>query len=98
MRGKVVLQEWPTMVALSLLTAVVTLILAVALSFVLGAETRSQREATRCYAAATVNMLHDVFDADPAHEAIAAEYPRINTDGLNCRAYFTAPPPTRVGP
>lgn len=86
------------MVALSLLTAVVTLLLAVALSFVLGAETRSQREATRCYAAATVNMLQDAFEANPVYEGIAEEYPRINTDGLNCRNYLTAPPPTTVGP
>ena len=86
-RLRSVVNELPLAVA----TAVITLVLALILSAALGSSSRNERAATRCYAAAAVNMLHDAFAANPIYEEIRENYPRINTDGLNCRAYLSSP-------
>lgn len=73
---------------LAVLTAVVTLVLFIGASLILGAESRQRAEESRCYAALTNAMLHEMLD----HHGIDDEqYPRINLAGVDCS--FLAEPP-----
>lgn len=74
------LSELPGALLLATLTAVVTMVLLVILSFVLGAETRERAEQQRCYAALSNAMLHDLLDA----HGIVNDYPRVNPAGVDC--------------
>lgn len=76
---------------IALLTAATTLVLAILLSAVLGAENIRHREATRCHAALIVSMLRDAYAVNPAYEQIRDVYPAINLEGLDCNAYWTQP-------
>lgn len=71
---------------LAILTAVVTLILAIVLSFVLGGDARQRAEQSRCYAALSNAMLHDLLDS----AGIENSYPRIDLTGVDC-SFLTQP-------
>ena len=65
---------------LATLTAVVTLILLIVLSWALGGEARARAEQSRCYAALTNAMLHDLLD----EAGIVNDYPRVDRSGVDC--------------
>ena len=83
--------ELPNALFLAFTTAAVTLLLAVILSAVLGAENQRHREASRCQAALIVNMLRDAYGLNPVYEPIRTRYPRVNTDGIDCTQYLLDP-------
>lgn len=86
------LAELPGALALALLTAGVTMILVLILSATVGASSRDQAAATRCYAAQSVNMLRDVIAQHPEHDrSLLDQYPKINTEGLLCAKYLRDP-------
>lgn len=72
--------------ALATLTGVVTLILALTLSFFLGGEQRERAEQSRCYAALSNAMLHELLD----EHGIANDYPRVDPGGIDC-SFLTEP-------
>lgn len=71
---------------LATLTAVVTLLLLLALSAVLGGEARARAEQSRCYSGLTNAMLHDLLDAQGLNDP----YPRVNVAEVDC-SFLTEP-------
>ena len=86
------IERFPEAFFLAILTAIVTMVLAIILSVFVGQDARNERAATRCYAAAAVNMLHAAFEANPEYAQLRDEFPEINTEGLDCRSYLTSTP------
>lgn len=90
-RFREVLSKMPDTLLLAFTTAVVTLILLIILSLVLGGENVRHREAQRCQAALIVNMLRDAYALNPVYEPLRDKFPQVNTDGLDCRPYLVEP-------
>lgn len=84
------LAELPGALRLSVLTAIVTLALAVALSLVLGSENSDHRLELRCFERHTQQLLHEMVLADPAlRDAIdLSQYPPINVNGIDCERFL----------
>lgn len=72
-------------------TAVMTLVLLVVLSVVLGGENVRHRESSRCQSALIVSMLRDAFRNNPVNQDLLDRYPEINLDGIDCTPYLTEP-------
>jgi len=77
---RALLAELPGALFLAVLTAVVTLMLAIVLSYTLGSDQRARLEQSRCYAALSNAMLHDLLD----ERGITNNYPRISFAGVDC--------------
>lgn len=73
----------PGAALLAVLTASVTLTMAVILSSVTGSYSEKAREANRCRDAQIVEMLR----GDLSEE----QYPPINIDGIDCERYIVSP-------
>ena len=75
-------------------TAVVTLVLAIALSYFLGAETRRGQITDRCLAVEVRNLIVEVIENSALVERIdMREHPPINVAGLDC-SHIYRPLPT----
>lgn len=96
-------EELPNALLLATLTAVVTLILAMLISVVLGGEQREllrravsngeevvQHSAiTRCELAYLVELVKVIGEQSPQLDL--EDYPTVNTDGLDCEAVISQP-------
>ena len=90
-RFRVILNELPGAFLLSVLTAVVTLLLAILLSAVLGGENEAHRLATRCYNAEIIDLLREVIsESSLADKVDLTQYPAVNTEGIDC-SFFEVP-------
>jgi hypothetical protein len=90
-RLALLLRELPSALGLALLTAAVTLILAILLSTIMGAENVRHREANRCQSALIVSMLRDAYSLNPVYEPIRDRYPEVNLEGIDCTPYLVEP-------
>lgn len=86
-------QKFPEALAIVVLTAVTTLVLVIVLTLATGNQAQSTRNAIRCYAAQTHEMIRDILTHAPSLIDVvdASKYPAINTDGLECELYFVTP-------
>jgi hypothetical protein len=82
-----ILAELPGALLMATLTAIVTLALLLMLSLFLGGEARDLARQTRCYAALSNSILHELLDA----HGIENGYPRVTPDGVDC-SFLLHPP------
>lgn len=81
MNKHTLMRELPNAFGMAFLTACVTLVLAMGLSWIVGAETRDAREAARCYNAAILDvLLHHVETNE-----LTSEQPSIIVNDERCR-------------
>lgn len=90
-RVRAMLAELPGALLLATLTAVVTLLLAIALSTFTGQANRQHQAETRCYNAEVIGMLREVVRNAPSLTDVDLDrFPPVNTEGLDC-SFFEIP-------
>jgi hypothetical protein len=88
MRG--LLDELPGALLLAILTAVVTLLLLVAISLVVGGDNEQHRLSSRCFANQTTSLIRElILASDALRERIdLSDFPPIDITGIDCDVVF----------
>lgn len=86
-------RQLPGAFMMALLTAAVTIILAIVISTVVGGDNNQHRLATRCFAHQTTTLIREIVEAsDTLRDRVDLDaYPPIDITGVDCSLLFEQP-------